>query len=313
METLADLSCTTNEGRSSNVSEYSSLSSTSDHDEFTHSNSGRGRSQNWKKLMKNDWLTPLLLIMLGTLKCLRMVYGSFAIIRLFFESGIRMLIFLKRMLGMCRFRLSYARVMIELQANVELKDNIVIFGHTQEECPKNIRLGVANLKKPSQTSRGVLVGPKVGFKPHKEYRPVPKKPTASPRDNKKKGVAHTNEVNNSNLFDVLNSADNDVEFGTNGGNINLVNNGANSSGSYFSNVVNCSTSNTPIIGKIKKFEDLLIDGEAILVDEADNPFKKVECPGDYDREDEVASFDNDIARSLASEMVGFNSQSLLEQ
>nr|GEW91050.1 putative reverse transcriptase domain-containing protein [Tanacetum cinerariifolium] len=85
-------------------------------------------------------------------------------------------------------------------ANVELKDNIV------EECPKNIRLGVAkNLKKPSQTSRGVLVGP---------------------------------------------------------------------------------TSNTPIIGKIEKFEDLLIDGEAILVDEAGNPFKKVECPGDYDKEDE---------------------------
>nr|GEV56616.1 hypothetical protein [Tanacetum cinerariifolium] len=52
METLADLNCTTNEGRSSNVSECSSLSSTSDYDEFTRSNSGIGRSQNWKKLMK---------------------------------------------------------------------------------------------------------------------------------------------------------------------------------------------------------------------------------------------------------------------
>ncbi|GKB20345.1 RNA-directed DNA polymerase, eukaryota, reverse transcriptase zinc-binding domain protein [Tanacetum coccineum] len=31
-----------------------------------------------------------------------------------------------------------------------------VFGHTQEECPKNIGLGVAkNLKKPSQTSQGV--------------------------------------------------------------------------------------------------------------------------------------------------------------
>ncbi|GKF55299.1 hypothetical protein Tco_0165639, partial [Tanacetum coccineum] len=27
-----------------------------------------------------------------------------------------------------------------------------------------------------QTSRGVPVSPKVGFKPHKEYIPVPKKP-----------------------------------------------------------------------------------------------------------------------------------------
>nr|GEY11531.1 reverse transcriptase domain-containing protein [Tanacetum cinerariifolium] len=48
-------------------------------------------------------------------------------------------------------------------------------------------------KKPSQTSRGVSVGLKVGFKPHKEYRPVYKKPTASFSGNKKKGVEPTNE------------------------------------------------------------------------------------------------------------------------
>ncbi|GJV99093.1 retrotransposon protein, putative, ty1-copia subclass [Tanacetum coccineum] len=242
-------------------------------------------------------------------------------------------------------RSSYARVMIELRADIELKDNIVVampkimreryytctarveyewkpprcscykvFGHTQEECPKNIGLGVAkNLKKPSQTSRGVPVGPKVGFKPHKEYRPVPKKPTASPRGNKKKGVAHTNEVSNSNSFDVFNSVDNDVEFGTNNGTTNLVSNGAKLSGSSFTNVENSSTSNTPIIDKIGKFEDLLIDWQAILVDEAGNPLKKVECPGDYDSEDEVASVDNDMTRSLASERVGFGTQSLLEQ
>ncbi|GJV76826.1 copia protein [Tanacetum coccineum] len=118
-------------------------------------------------------------------------------------------------------RSSYARAMIELRSDVELKDTIV------EECPKNIGLGVAkNLKKPSQLLE----------------------PTARPSGNKKKGVAHTNEVSNSNLFDVLNSVDNDVE----------------------------------------------------LVDEAGNPLKKVECPGDYDSEDEVASADNDMARSLAS-------------
>ncbi|GKA77967.1 copia protein [Tanacetum coccineum] len=193
---------------------------------------------------------------------------------------------------------SYARVMIELRADVELKDNIIV------AMPKITRegLGVAkNLKKPSQTSRGVSVGPKVGFKPHKEYRPVPKKPTASPSGNKKKCVAHTNEVSNSNPFDVLNSVDNDVEFGTNGGTTNLVKNEANSSGPSFMNVENSSTSNTPIIDKIRKFEDLLIDGKAILVDEAGNPLKKVECLGDYDSEDEVASVDNDMARSLASE------------
>nr|GEU40991.1 copia protein [Tanacetum cinerariifolium] len=128
---------------------------------------------------------------------------------------------------------SYARVMIELRADVELKDNIM------EVCPKNIGLGVTkNLKKPSQTSRGVSLDLKVGFKPHKEYTLIPKKPTASPSGNKKKGVAHTNKVSNSNPFDVLNSVDSDVEFGASRG------------------------------LQIRKFEDLIIDGQAILVDEA---------------------------------------------
>ncbi|GKC12679.1 proteasome subunit alpha type-5, partial [Tanacetum coccineum] len=241
---------------------------------------------------------------------------------------------------------SYARVMIEFWADVELKDNIVVpmskimgegyytcnvhveyewkparcscckvFGHTQKECPKNIGLGVAkNLKKTSQTSRGVPVGPKVSFKPHIEYRPIPKKPTASTSGNKKKGVTHTNEDSNSNPFDALNSVDNDEELGTNGGTTNLDNNKASSSGSSFMNVENGSTSNTPIIDKIRKFDDLLIDGQAILVDEVGNPLKKVECSGDYyDSEDEVASVHNAMARSLASERVGFGTQSLLEQ
>ncbi|GJX96856.1 hypothetical protein Tco_0352654 [Tanacetum coccineum] len=53
--------------------------------------------------------------------------------------------------------------------------------------------------------------------------------------------------------------------------------------------------------------------QAILVDETGNPLKNVECPGDYDSEDEVASVDNDMARSMASERVGFGTQSLLEQ
>nr|GEU34292.1 hypothetical protein [Tanacetum cinerariifolium] len=85
--------------------------------------------------------------------------------------------------------------MIELRADAELKDTIVVampklagerfytctirveyewklprcvccnvFGHIQEECPKNIGSGEAkNLKKPSKAPRGVLVGPKVDY------------------------------------------------------------------------------------------------------------------------------------------------------
>ncbi|GKC08314.1 zinc finger, CCHC-type containing protein, partial [Tanacetum coccineum] len=99
-------------------------------------------------------------------------------------------------------RSSYARVIIELRADVELKVNIVVampkitreghytcnfrveyewkpprcssckvFGHIHEECPKNTGAGEKKtVKKPSQTSRGVSVGPKMGFKPHKECK-----------------------------------------------------------------------------------------------------------------------------------------------
>ncbi|GJR67118.1 putative reverse transcriptase domain-containing protein [Tanacetum coccineum] len=43
------------------------------------------------------------------------------------------------------------------------------------------------------------------------------------------------------------------------------------------------------------------------------PTKEVDYPGDHDSEDEVESVDNDMARSMASERVGFGTQSLLEQ
>ncbi|GJZ34896.1 hypothetical protein Tco_0580713 [Tanacetum coccineum] len=58
---------------------------------------------------------------------------------------------------------SYARALIEVQADVELKDNIT------DECLMNIDSDVVkNLKKPSQAPKGVSVGPKVRFKPVKQ-------------------------------------------------------------------------------------------------------------------------------------------------
>ncbi|GJX81152.1 RNA-directed DNA polymerase, eukaryota, reverse transcriptase zinc-binding domain protein [Tanacetum coccineum] len=234
-------------------------------------------------------------------------------------------------------RSSYARAMIELQADVKLKDNIVmdmpkitreghytcnvcveyewkppmslsckVFGHIHEECPKNTGAGEKKtVKMPSQTSRGVPVGPKIGFKPHKEYRPVSKKSIASSSGNKKKGEEPTIDVSNSNPFDVLNLVDNDVEFGTNGGTTNLVNNEATSSGSSFMNVDNSSSGNTPIIEKIRNFEDLLTSGQAILEDKDGNTLKKVEFPGEDNSEDEVASVDNDMARSMAYDVLSY--------
>nr|GEY84283.1 hypothetical protein [Tanacetum cinerariifolium] len=151
----------------------------------------------------------------------------------------------------------------------------------------------------------VPVGPKISFKPQKEYKPFPKKPTASSNGNKKKGVVPTIEVSNSNSIEVLNSVDNDVELGTNEGTTNLVNNEATSSGSSYMNIDNSSTRTTPIIDKIGKFKELLTSGKATLVDEAGNPFKNVEFPDDYDSENEVASVDNDMACFISSERVGF--------
>nr|GEW18637.1 hypothetical protein [Tanacetum cinerariifolium] len=183
---------------------------------------------------------------------------------------------------------SYARAMIELRADVELKDNIVVampktageghytcnirveyewkpprctsckvFGHIHDECPKNIGAGVTKtMKKPCQTFQGVP-----------------------------KGVEPTIEDSNYNPIDVLNLVDNDVELGTNEGTTNLVNNEANSSGYSFKNIDNSSTGTTPIIDKIRKFEDLLSSGQAILVDNVGNPLKKVEVLSDYDSTD----------------------------
>ncbi|GKF93200.1 hypothetical protein Tco_0279919, partial [Tanacetum coccineum] len=100
-----------------------------------------------------------------------------------------------------------------------------VFGHIHEECQKNIGA---------------------------EYRRVSKKRNASSSGNKKKGVEHTIEVSNSNPFEVLNSVDNDVKLGTNRRTLNLVNNGADSSGSSFINVDNSSIGTTPITDKIGK-------------------------------------------------------------
>ncbi|GJR28601.1 hypothetical protein Tco_1104833 [Tanacetum coccineum] len=105
---------------------------------------------------------------------------------------------------------------------------------------KPLGVGVAkNLKKPSQTSRGVPVGPKVGFKPHKEYRLVPKKATANSSGNKKKGVEPTNEV--------------DPRSG-------------------MSKIVVLIL--LLLLIKTGKYESLIIDGQAILMDEDSNPLKK---------------------------------------
>nr|GEU65719.1 ribonuclease H-like domain-containing protein [Tanacetum cinerariifolium] len=175
---------------------------------------------------------------------------------------------------------SYARVMIELSADVELKYTIVV-------AMNNLNGGgvytcvAKNLKKPNQAPRGAPVGLKVGFKPP------------------------TKEVSNLNSFDVLNSVENDGESGTNGGTSKLASNEANSSGSSFWNVETSSTSTTPIVDKIGKLEKLVIGGKVTLVDDDSKLLKNVDYLGDHDSGDGVESVDNDMARSMALERFGF--------
>nr|GEX63179.1 40S ribosomal protein S15a [Tanacetum cinerariifolium] len=62
-----------------------------------------------------------------------------------------------------------------------------------------------------------------------------------------------------------------------------------------------------------KFEKLIMDGKVTLMDDEGEHVKNVDYPSDHDSEDEVASVDNDMARSMALEKVGFGTNSLLEQ
>ncbi|GJU92198.1 reverse transcriptase domain, reverse transcriptase zinc-binding domain protein [Tanacetum coccineum] len=242
--------------------------------------------------------------------------------------------------------LSYARAIIKVQADVKLKDTIVVampkltkegfytfnvcveyewkplrcacckvFGHVQDECPNNLdSYVVKNMKKPSQTHRGVPVGPKVAFKPVKKvYKHVAKKKNVNTNSNKKKDMDPTIEVSNLNPFDVLNSVENNVNLGSVGGSPNMTSRKANTSGFLLENVESSSTSNTPMVEKIDIIERLIIEGKGTNVDDKGKPLKKVDYSGDHDSENEVASTDNDMINFMNSKKDGYGNNSLLKQ
>ncbi|GJX79681.1 hypothetical protein Tco_0327830 [Tanacetum coccineum] len=136
-------------------------------------------------------------------------------------------------------RSSYTRAMIELQADVELKDTLV--------CPKNIVLDVVkNMKNHIQAIRGVQVGLKVGFKQTKQvYRLVSNKNSASTSGKKKQAGLSRQEVNDSNPFDALNTVESNDDLGTNRGISKAYGKGS-------LNVAPGSSSTTPIVEKINK-------------------------------------------------------------
>nr|GEV91048.1 hypothetical protein [Tanacetum cinerariifolium] len=203
---------------------------------------------------------------------------------------------------------SYARVMAELQADMELKDNIVVSMPkitTEGHYTCNVR--VEYEWKPPRCSSC-----------KKEYRPVTKKPNASSSGNKKNGVVPTVEVSNSNSFDALNLVDNDGELGTNRGTTNLVNNKATSSGFSFMNIDNDGefASNTPIGEKIDKIERQIGEGKLRLLDNDENPLVPtgiVESDSEVDVVfDETANLRISTSGKDGSDK-GYGTNSLLEQ
>ncbi|GKC96779.1 hypothetical protein Tco_1162221 [Tanacetum coccineum] len=162
-----------------------------------------------------------------------------------------------------------------------------VFGHIHEECPKNTGAGEKKtVKKPSQTSRGVPVGPRMGFKPQKEYRRVTKKPNASSSSNKKKCMEPTIEATSSRSSFM--NIDNDGKF----------------------------ASNTPIGEKINKIERQICEGKLRLLDNDGNPLVPT---GIVESESEVEVVSDETANLKISTSgkdgsdKGYGTNSLLEQ
>ncbi|GJU51367.1 hypothetical protein Tco_1220922 [Tanacetum coccineum] len=133
-----------------------------------------------------------------------------------------------------------------------------VLGHVLEECPKNIGAGATkNLKKTSQTPKGIMVRQKMGFKPKQVFQPVYKKSTANTCGKKKIDSESTKEVSKSNSFEVLTPVNNDVDLGTNGGISNSADKGT----------INVSSSNTPIGEKINKIERQIREVKLRFVDD----------------------------------------------
>nr|GEU31530.1 ribonuclease H-like domain, reverse transcriptase, RNA-dependent DNA polymerase [Tanacetum cinerariifolium] len=149
---------------------------------------------------------------------------------------------------------SYARAMIELRANVELKDNIVVaMPKINREGYYTCSIHVEYKWKPPRCACCKVFGhdlEKMGFKPTKQevYQPVSKKPTISYSGKKKNTVEPNNES---------------------------------------------SPSTTPIIEKIDRMENLIIDGKAILVDNEGKPFRKVDDDSENKDSHEIDDYEYD--------------------
>nr|GEX63971.1 hypothetical protein [Tanacetum cinerariifolium] len=208
--------------------------------------------------------------------------------------------------------------MIELRADVKLKDTIVmampkhvVFGHVLNGFPKKIVSDVAkNLNNPRQATRVVPVAPNVSFKSTRQiYKPVSNKNGVNTSDKKKEATVSKQEVNNSNPFDALNSIENDDDLVTNGGISMLAGKGS-------LNVAHGSSSNTPIVDKIDKLARQILDDKLMFVDDDENSLVST---GNVDSESELeVTFDETKNLIALTNFKGgsdrcYGTNSLLEQ
>ncbi|GJT89559.1 beta-caryophyllene synthase, partial [Tanacetum coccineum] len=161
-------------------------------------------------------------------------------------------------------RSSYARVMNELRAVVELKDNIVVaMPRIKGEGYYTCNIHVEYEWKPLRCARCKVLGMSmrnVQRIPVLVFQPVSKKSTANTVGKKKYNSESTNKVSMSNPFEVLTLVDNDMNLGTNGRILNSDDKGTN----------NVSSSNTPIGEKIDKIERKICKGKLRFVDDDGN-------------------------------------------
>nr|GEV63980.1 hypothetical protein [Tanacetum cinerariifolium] len=181
-------------------------------------------------------------------------------------------------------RSSYAKIMIDLRIDVELKDNIVVV--------------VSNLV--DKLLEVFMLVQIWGL--HRLNNDSKKNGASASGKNKQVGMTRK-DVSNSNPFDVLNSIKNDDDPGTNGRNSKFLRKGTNSdvisSAHETPSEVVGSLNTTLLPKKINNLERQMLDGKLLLVDDG-KPINKVDSLVNAGSDGEVDEVFNETSSFMAS-------------
>ncbi|GJS40295.1 zinc finger, CCHC-type containing protein [Tanacetum coccineum] len=184
---------------------------------------------------------------------------------------------------MCTIRVEYEWIPL-------MYSSCKVFGHFVDECLKKIVSDVVkNLRNPRQAARGVLVGPKVGLKPTKQfYKPISIKNSANTSGKKKQAELY--------------------EWGEFKGCWEGI----------FFNVAPGSSSTTPIVEMIDQLERKILERKLMFLDDDGKPLYKADFTSIADSDSEVEEVFNYTAGYMASVSLksgnesGYGNNSLLE-